>query len=146
MKEKIALIGSVLLLSNISFISAEVLFIPTERGSILQEHERQSHQSIVAILTNKGLDEDAAQVKADSNLHALNDVMMANAAHALQDISSTQIETYVANEVLFNRPCHLDDYGTLVSMVQNIKQEALTNEMLGRLNEVSTLNRELIFS
>lgn len=144
MKEKIVFIGSVLLLSNISFISAEVLLIPQNDLTVLQETQGQAHQSIVNILTDKGLEPEAAIAKVNRCLHPSTDVMVANITHQFHDISSTQIEQYLANEVLFNRNCSLNNYDSLVNLVQEVKHVALDQEALQKLQKVCTLNQQLV--
>jgi len=144
MKEKMIFIGSILLISNIAFASTSMELVAQQERNTLKANPSQTQQAVVAELSARGLDTEVAVEKASHFLQNNVDVMVANLTKSISDVSTKNVESYLANKALFNTECSLDNYGNLVAMVQDIKQIALSDEVLNTLASVSSINAQLV--
>ena len=146
LKTKTAIIGTVLLLSNLTFslYAKPITFIHEDD---IRSFDYTIDESISDLLQQRGLDRSAAQRKTKKafGTHA----MYATAGlynlerHFSEEITMNDLQSVVAKWVLFEKKIDLASYDTLVGLLQEMQSGALDQETLKKLHNVAALNRSL---
>ena len=137
MKKNQNILSSVLLASSLTLAPV----ITTSLTASTQFKVNSISSSVAKTLHRRGIDEDASK-KIANNIFSIDEelfaLMLQNLQYSYDKLSRSEIMDFLSTQALMNKNVNLDSYSYLVSMLQQIKHQSLSELDLKNLNTIAT--------